>query len=113
MGFIDHFFACGPSRSGMIRWSTDGSECYVEVFGHSGITSDTPIARWVYPIRCGRRDWSQGDFIAPQHHRFAGKRGVLGETAAAYLGHGCVPSNLDPRGRQPLCCSPSIPSRVD
>jgi hypothetical protein len=34
----------------LLGWSTDGSECYVEVFGHSGVTSDTPVARQVYRL---------------------------------------------------------------
>jgi hypothetical protein len=34
----------------ILGWSTDGSECYVELFGHSGGTSDTPVVRQVYRV---------------------------------------------------------------
>jgi hypothetical protein len=51
---IGTLFPAPDIRSGfsvrMLGWSTDGSECYAEIFGHSGATSDTPIARQIYRI---------------------------------------------------------------
>jgi hypothetical protein len=34
----------------MLGWSIDGSKCYAEVLGHSGLTSATPVIRWSYEI---------------------------------------------------------------
>jgi hypothetical protein len=39
----------GPAiRSGfdvrLLGWSPEGSECYAELFGHTGVTCDTPVA---------------------------------------------------------------------
>jgi hypothetical protein len=34
----------------ILGWSPEGSECYVELFGHSGVTSDTPVVRQIYRV---------------------------------------------------------------
>ena len=34
----------------MLGWSADGSECYAEIFGNTGATSDTSTAREFYRV---------------------------------------------------------------
>jgi hypothetical protein len=64
----------------LLSWSKDGSECYVELFGHSGVTSDTPVARQVYRIDAsGRTEPTRTtalpeSIVAPKNGEFDSKR---------------------------------------
>jgi hypothetical protein len=64
----------------MLGWSTDGSECYAEIFGHSGATSDAPIARHLYRIdatgETGPREIPSppDNMISPKNGEFDTKR---------------------------------------
>lgn len=64
----------------LLGWSTDSSECYVEVFGRSGTTSDTPVARRVYRIDAagliGPKEISSlpNTIVSPRNGEFDAKR---------------------------------------
>ncbi len=64
----------------MLGWSIDGSECYAEIFGHSGATSDTPFARHVYRIDAtGQTPPSEissppDSMVSPKNGEFDAKR---------------------------------------
>jgi hypothetical protein len=64
----------------LLGWSTDGLECYGEVFGHSGDTSDTPVTRQVYRMDAsgviGPREIASlpGTSVSPKNGEFDAKR---------------------------------------
>ena len=75
----------GPAiRSGfdvrLLGWSPDGSECYAEIFGHTGATSDTPVARQVFRVslagEIGPREIpsSPETMVSPKNGEFDAKR---------------------------------------
>ena len=64
----------------LLGWSTSGSECYLEVFGHSGVTSDTPVVRWLYRIDAAgviapdEIPSIPGNVVSPKNGEFDAKR---------------------------------------
>jgi hypothetical protein len=64
----------------MLGWSIDGSSCYAELFGHSGLTSDTPVARRSYQLdatgQIGPREISSlpVNMVSPKNGEFDAKR---------------------------------------
>jgi hypothetical protein len=67
----------------MLGWSTDGSDCFAELFGHSGTTSDTPVVHQVFRIAvAGENPAAEisslpGDIVAPKNGEFDAKRRLL------------------------------------
>jgi hypothetical protein len=77
--------APGPEiRSGfdvrLLGWSPDGSECYAELFGHTGATSDTPVTRELFQIAVNGESGpkeipsSPERMLAPKNGEFDAKR---------------------------------------
>jgi hypothetical protein len=77
--------APGPEiRSGfdvrLLGWSPEGSECYAELFGHAGVTSDTPVTHQIFRIsvsgEIGPKEISPppGNMVSPKNGEFDAKR---------------------------------------
>jgi hypothetical protein len=64
----------------MLGWSVDGSECYVEIFGHSGTTSDTLEARHLYRLGAAGQSGpneipsTPDNIVSPKNGEFDAKR---------------------------------------
>lgn len=64
----------------LLGWSPDGSECFAELFGHIGDTSNTPVARQLFQIgvtnEVGPKEipLSPETMISPKNGEFDAKR---------------------------------------
>lgn len=65
---------------GMMGWSTDGSDCYAELFGQSGTTSDTPVVRQLFRIAVSGKSPAEeissvpDNIVSPKNGEFDAKR---------------------------------------
>lgn len=64
----------------MLGWSTDGSDCFAELFGHSGTTSDTPVVHQAFRVAIGGKSPAEEissvpeNMASPKNGEFDAKR---------------------------------------
>jgi hypothetical protein len=64
----------------LLGWSPEGSECYAELFGHTGVTSDTPVVHQLFRVSVTGKVAPQEipsapeKMLAPKNGEFDAKR---------------------------------------